>query len=205
MQIAVFGATGATGRVFLKSASEHGHRTVAHVRNISRLGDTEADRVVVGEVFEKSALEDTLSGVDAALITFGLKGNRTTPLYSQGTETIISTMRRLNVPRLVIVSEAAYDMHVQGGFNRAVTSLYGITQRPIIRERRAQDLLVESSGLDWTVMRPTILTDDPETARPDIFYKPRNAWLPRTGRLELCTLILESLNDPAMYGRNVYL
>ncbi|MDQ0808309.1 nucleoside-diphosphate-sugar epimerase [Streptomyces sp. B3I7] len=205
MRIAVFGSTGPTGKVFLDAAAQYGHRTTAHVRDPSRLRDASADRVVVGEVFDEDVVCDTLTQADAALIAFGLKGNRTTALYSRGTELIISVMRRLEVPRLVVISEASYDSHVRGVLNRGITLLYGITQRPIIRERRAQDAAVASSGLHWTIMRPTILTDGPASARQYFYEGPRNSFLPRLSRRNLSHFICDSLEDSSTYSSNIYM
>lgn len=177
---------------------------MAHVRDAARLDPARAERVVVGEIFDESVVDEALTGSEAVLIAFGLRGNRTTPLYSQGTELVVARMRHLKVPRLVVLSEAAYGEHAGGFLNRAVASVYSATQRPVIRERRAQDSAVATSGLDWTIVRPWILTDGPATGSVRAHFSPRTTFLPRTSRTDLSALILDSLEEPATYGKSVY-
>ncbi|MFI1394782.1 NAD(P)-dependent oxidoreductase [Streptomyces sp. NPDC020681] len=204
MNITVFGATGRTGRAFLTLAGAAGHHTVAQVRDPARLGRAPAGRVVPGGAFDEAAVADALTGADAAVIAFGLRGNRSTPLYSRGTALIVDEMRRQGVPRLVVVSEAGYGRHVSGRTGRAFAAVYRATARPLLRERDAQDAIVEGSGLDWTVVRPGVLhAGEPRGVRPRR-SAPYLGLAPRTTFTDLAALVLEAIGDPKTHGSDLY-
>ncbi|WP_330173463.1 NAD(P)H-binding protein [Streptomyces sp. NBC_01498] len=204
MNVTVFGATGRTGRAFLTAAARAGHRITAQVREPARLGHAPVDRVVTGSPFDESAVTDALTGADAAVVAFGLKGNRTTPLYSRGTELIVDAMGKLGVRRLIVVSEAGYGSHVRGASGRVIAVLYRTTARPLLREREAQDAVVLTSGLDWTVVRSGALHHGPSRGNRPRSFVPRRGLAPRTTYADLADLVLGALDDPSTYGRDLY-
>ncbi|MEV0780827.1 NAD(P)H-binding protein [Streptomyces sp. NPDC050428] len=204
MNVTVFGATGRTGQALLASAARAGHRTTAQVREPARLGTAPVDRVVTGSPFDESAVADALTGADAAVIAFGLKGNRTTPLYSRGTELIVDAMRKLTVRRLIVVSEAGYGSHVRGLSGCTIAALYRATARPLLREREAQDAVILTSGLDWTVVRSRVLHHGPARGNRPRSFTPHRGVAPRTTYADLADLVLDTLDDPATYSRDLY-
>ncbi|MFD5115734.1 NAD(P)-dependent oxidoreductase [Streptomyces sp. NPDC058391] len=205
MNVTVFGATGRTGQAFLTSAARAGHRTTAQVRDPARLGDAPADRVVSGSAFDESAIAEALAGADAAVVAFGLKGNRSTPLYSRGTALIVDAMRKQDVPRLIVVSEAAYGPYAGDAVAaRALSAVYRATARPLIREREAQDAVVAASGLEWTVVRLGVLVRGAARGNRPRSFAPRRGLPPRTTFADLAALITGALDDPATYGQDLY-
>ncbi|MET7982008.1 MULTISPECIES: NAD(P)-binding oxidoreductase [unclassified Streptomyces] len=204
MKITVFGATSATGRVFVEAAERAGHRTTAFVRDPARLHGVQPREVIRGDVFDTVAVRQSLDGADAALIALGLRGDRRTPLYSRGTRTITDAMQAAGARRLLLLSEAAYSPHTSGIPSRLLSALYGAFSAPVIRERRRQDAVLAASDLDWTVIRPGILTDGPAThpLAPVLF--PHRSLLARTSRRDLVGLLLAALDDPATYRHSLY-
>lgn len=207
MNITVFGATGRTGRALLDAADHHGHRTTAHARNAARLQGTPAHRVVTGSVLDPATTADAVLGADAVVIAFGLRGNPDTPLYTEGTRTIIEAMQQRHVSRLVVVSEAAYPPHLNGITAHVIAAVYRAFNAPAIRQRREQDDIVEASRLDWTFLRPTRLVpgdtglDRPAAASVTPFRTPfRSASY--TG---MAALVLDTLDSPSTCRRNLYL
>lgn len=204
MNITVFGATSATGRNFLNTAGRAGHHMTAFVRDPARLRGARAGQVIQGDVFDPATVGRALDGAQAVLVALGLKGDRHTPLYSRGTRTIVDAMQAAGVRRLLVLSEAAYDPHTRGVTNRLIGGLYGAFSAPVIRERRRQDEVLEASDLDWTVLRPGILTDAPPTRSLSPVFSPHGSLLARTSRYDLSGLLLAALDDPATYRRSLY-
>jgi putative NADH-flavin reductase len=202
MKITVFGATGATGQALLTAAAQAHHTVTAHVRDAGRLGTTHADRIVTGSVFDPGTVQDALTDADAAVIAFGLSGDRRVPLYSQGTEVIVDAMHKQSVRRLIVVSEA-YGQHSSGILPRAIAAVYGLTARSAMRQRRVQDATVLSSDLDWTFVRPIIVTDGPARGLPDKPLTPHRT-LSRTTYNDLAAAILKALSDPTTFNHHLY-
>ncbi|WP_436736113.1 NAD(P)-dependent oxidoreductase [Streptomyces sp. BBFR102] len=205
MNLTVFGATGRAGRALLSAAGAAGLATTAHVRDPARLAGAPAGRVVTGSVFERDTVLDALDGADAVVVAFGQRRReRRTPLYAQGTRNVVDAMHLLGVPRLLVVSEAAYGDHVQGAVQRGLAKLYGTVAAPAVRGRREQDAVVTASGLDWTVVRPTLLTEGPARGHRPPSLAPRRADAYRLTYADLAELILQALPDPATYRRSLY-
>jgi hypothetical protein len=116
---------------------------------------------------------------------------------------VVDTMHRLGVRRLVVISEAAYAPHLTGWLARAVGGAYRLTQGPIITERRLQDDIVTTSGLDWTIVRPGLLTDAPATVAVAASLEPFRRFN-RVSRTALFLSMLEWLDDADTFGRNLY-
>ncbi|WPR50390.1 NAD(P)-binding oxidoreductase [Streptomyces sp. S399] len=179
--------------------------TTAHVRDPARLAGAPAGRIVTGSVFERDTVLDALDGADAVVVAFGLRRReRRTPLYAQGTRHVVDAMHLLGVHRLLVVSEAAYGDHVQGAVQRGLAKLYGTVAAPAVRGRREQDAVVTASGLDWTVVRPTVLTEGPPRGYRPPATAPRRADTYRLTYADLAELILQALPDPATYRRSLY-
>ncbi|MEU6444031.1 NAD(P)H-binding protein [Streptomyces sp. NPDC047046] len=205
MRITVFGASGRAGRAFLHAAARAGHECTAVVRDPERLAGAPAARVVRGGPFEEGGVSEALAGADAALVAYALRGGRrNVPLYSRGTRTIVDAMRRTRVSRLLVLSEAAYGPHTAGPLNRTVSALYRATARPVIRQREEQDAIIAASGLDWTIVRPVILVEGPAHGHRRAPFTPHHSRAPRTTYADLAHVLLDALDDPATYRRDLY-
>lgn len=204
MRITVFGATGPTGRAFIARAAAHGHETVAVVRDPARLLGASPTETNIGSVFDRDLVRRAITGSDAVFVALGARGDRRTRLYSQVTEYIVAAMSEQNVARLVVMSEAAYDRFTTGLLNRVIAAAYTALARPIIEERRRQDAILVSSGLDWTVVRPGVLDDSDSDEPLEPRTTPHRLLPNRTGRVRLADLVLRSLTDPATFRQSLY-
>ena len=72
MRIAVFGGTGATGRLLIDQALDRGHSVTAYARHPEKLG-IEDDRltVVAGELWDSAAIDRAVEGSDAVVSLLG--------------------------------------------------------------------------------------------------------------------------------------
>jgi uncharacterized protein YbjT (DUF2867 family) len=169
MKFGVFGATGGTGRAFCRLALDRDHQIVAFVRNASRNEIEHRNLTVVeGDVFDGQAVRGALEGVDAVLITFGVKG-RMIKLYSRGTGNILQAMRAQAVSRISVVSETVYDHHTKN-FNvgaRILINVFRGFNYWVYRERRLQDQLLFDSNVDWTIYRPRGMFGKPKEDAPE--------------------------------------
>ena len=73
MKVAIFGATGGTGRELVKQAIEEGHEVTAFARKPEKLNDLwhQDLRVVQGDVTDYNAVERAVIGQDAVLSALG--------------------------------------------------------------------------------------------------------------------------------------
>ncbi|MEV6429177.1 NAD(P)H-binding protein [Nocardia sp. NPDC051463] len=162
MRIAVFGANGATGRLLTGQALAAGH----HVAAVTRQPDSfplHHDRleIVGADVLDPMAVDAAVAERDAVLSVLGVPaGKEPIGTYSRGAANIVAAMGRHRVRRLAVVSSSGVDPHPysDGGFlfNRVllpyVTRVLGKT---LYDDMRRMEALVQSSALDWTIVRPS--------------------------------------------------
>lgn len=162
MEIAVFGATGGTGRQLVEQASATSHGIRALTRSSEKLSGRDAVVPVKGNVLDPDAVLRTIEGTDAAVCILGRTKNNPTDVVSRGTAHILEAMQQHDVRRLVLVTSI--------GLRASVTNLqwYGrlanaTVLQDLMADKAWQEELVMRSRLDWTIVRPGGLTDGPRT------------------------------------------
>ncbi|MCS3676285.1 uncharacterized protein YbjT (DUF2867 family) [Salinibacter ruber] len=162
MKLAVFGATGGTGRQFIAQATEAGHRIRALTRSPEKLSGRDAVVPVEGNVLDPDDARRPVEGTDAAVCILGRTKNNPADVVSQGTAHILDAMQRYDVRRLVVVTSI--------GLGASVTNLpwYGrlanaTVLQDLMADKARQEELVMQSRLDWTIVRPGGLTDGSRT------------------------------------------
>jgi putative NADH-flavin reductase len=162
LNIAVFGANGPTGRLLTTQALGAGHMVSAFTRHPAIFPlRHEHLRVVHGDVSDLASVEDAVAGQDAVLSSLGIPyGRKPITLFSEGTGHLIDAMRRHGVRRLVCVTSSAVDSRLEpaGGFffKKVLQPFFvGVVGKTLYADQRRMEALVMSSGLDWTVVRPS--------------------------------------------------
>ena len=163
MKIALFGATGGTGQQLLEQAIKSGHQVTALVRDPAKLDrKNSALTVIAGNVLQPADVDKVVSGADAVICSLGNTSNNPDMMVTQGTRNIIDAMQRLNVRRLLVVSSLGVgDSKDQVPFFFKV--LMKTALRKTMEDKEAQEAAVRASRLDWTIVRPGGLTNDPPT------------------------------------------
>src|SRR5215210_6937880 len=169
MRIAVLGANSGIGRQLVHQARMAGHHVVAVARSI---GSEQAPNLtpISGSILDPRVAERATSGCDAVAWcvgsrTLGPALLRTVTLFSEGTKRTIAAMKGAGVSRLaVITGVGAGESRGHGGL------LYEWIGLPfmigaIYADKDRQEALVKGSDLDWTIVRPTLLTNGPRTGQ----------------------------------------
>lgn len=195
MRIAVFGATGGTGREVVKQALAAGHQVTALARDPSRLAGSDPNlTVVAGSVLEAAPVLQALQGADAAIVSLGNTANNPDYVVSQGTEVILDAVGQLGGPRRIIVvsSIGVGDSKDQVSF--AFKMLMSTVLRKPMEDKERQEALVKASGLDWTIVRPGGLTDGPATGQYRAGVDPTIS-AGQVARADVAAFVLQQLTD----------
>jgi hypothetical protein len=105
-------------------------------------------------------------------------------------------MQKTGVRRLLLLSKAAYGTHHGGIGNRIIAGVYGAVSAPAITERRRQDDIVLASGLDWTIVRPRVISDKPAGSPLSLRLDPRGTLTGRTSLTAVTSLLLAVIDNP---------
>lgn len=163
MRIAVFGATGGTGRQVVEQALAQGHQVSALVRDPTKLEPRDGLTLHTGDVMDTEVTARCIQGADAVVCVLGSRGSKT-PIEAVGTEVILQAMQAQGVRRLIAVTSMGVgDSRSQ--INPAFRVIMDLTLKPIMQAKEAQEQLIQSSALDWTIIRPGGLTDGPPTGQ----------------------------------------
>jgi putative NADH-flavin reductase len=121
--------------------------------------------VVLGDVLERESVTKTLLGSDAALSCLGSRNLlRNTRVVSEGTRLIMEVMRGQGLRRLVVESAfGAGESLAQATV--AERLIFATLLRAPYQDKNIVEPEIRSSGLEWTILRPTRLTNGPLTHR----------------------------------------
>ncbi len=195
MKIAVFGATGGTGRQVVLQALEQGHQVKALVRDPAKL-DIKHDglTIIQGDVLNQDKVAETLLDTEAIICSLGNTANNPEMIVSRGTEVILNTMQASTRPRrLIVVSSIGV-----GDSKNQIPFVFKMLTKTILRsamqDKEAQEKLVQASNLDWIIVRPGGLTDNPATGN----YRTgldKNIMAGQVSRADVAAFVLQQLND----------
>ncbi|GLY64260.1 NADH-flavin reductase [Amycolatopsis taiwanensis] len=198
--ITLFGATGGTGRQILQQACEAGHEVTAVVRDPARLDWTHPRLTVLrADVMDPTAIAPAIRGSAAVVSALGSRAGRVpTTVCADSATSIITAMRAEGVRRLVVLSAGVVTTDGDGPFSRFLLKpILGKVLEHTAADKRRMEEIVRASGLEWTIVRPARLTDQPAsgTYRTAIDRNVRGGL--RTSRADLADYVLRSLTDPA--------
>jgi putative NADH-flavin reductase len=198
MRIALFGATGGTGREVLQQALALDHSVQALMRDASRLTPQPGLTVVVGDVLDVSATEQCVAGAEAVICVLGSKPKQP-PIEARGTAVILAAMQRKGVRRLLAVTSMGVgDSRKQ--VNPAFRLAMDLTLKAIIQAKAEQEQLIRDSDLDWTIVRPGGLSDGPRTGT----YRhgmDESIKAGRISRADVAEFVLQQLEDKAYWRK----
>jgi putative NADH-flavin reductase len=162
-KLLVLGATGGTGRLIISEALARGHEVTALVRSPEKAGDLTGARLIVGDVRDENALRHALRGQGAVVSALGTPASpcREVKLLSTATRALVSAMKAEQVSRLVcITGMGAGDSAGHGGFlfDRLI---FPLLLKNVYADKDRQEAVVRDSGLDWVLVRPSVLNDKP--------------------------------------------
>lgn len=163
--IALFGATGPTGKQIIEEALHRGYALSVYTRDVKKL-DAFAGKIgiVVGDLQDRNAIAQCIEGADAVVSALGpntakVKADR--PIM-RGLANIMSAMNQSGVRRLIQVSTASY-RHPDDGVDmktRALALMFKMVARKAYDDIKSTGELIADSELDWTLVRIPFLKDD---------------------------------------------
>lgn len=195
--IALFGATGKTGRRVLLRALEQGFDVRALVRDPSKLTASSPHLTVIqGDVLDVTAVERTVAGSDLVLSLFGQVKGSWPSLQTDGTALIVAVMKRHGVRRIVTLSggglAAPHDRPRVP--DKIIRFLLQTLSGHVLTDAQGHLQVLESSGLDWTVVRGPRLTEKPGTGTYRVGWVGVNAST-QLSRDDLADFILTQVDD----------
>jgi putative NADH-flavin reductase len=206
VKVVVFGSTGGTGREIVRQALELGHEVTAFARHAQALGIThERLRVIEGDALRPVSVDAAIEGQDGVLSALGTRSLfKHITVLSQSAEHIVGSMERQGVRRLIVeTSLGVGDSRGQLGLIGTWIGV-GVFLARIYADKERQEKIIAGSQLDWTIVRPAMLTDGPQREN----YRTWSGAAPkarasRISRADVAHFMLSILDKTETYHRAI--
>ncbi len=192
MRLAIFGATGGTGRELVQQALHKGHEVTAIVRRPEAITLTHARlRVITGDVLEPDSFAPALQHQDAVLSVIGVNSLKPITFYRQSARNLVDQMSKAGVQRLVCLTSV-------GVLDKPVGPLFYIWFiKPLLKniydDMRHMEQTIRESSLAWTIVRPARLFDGQQTGQYRLGSSGELAHANKISRADVADCILGQL------------
>jgi uncharacterized protein YbjT (DUF2867 family) len=194
MDILVAGGHGKIALHLLRILAERGHHTRGLIRNPDHAADLERlGAVPVLCDLENDDARPHVGGADAIVFAAGAGpgsgAERKRTVDYGGAVKLIEAAEELGVRRYVIVSSIGAH-HPESGPE---------AMRPYLRAKADADAALVASSLDWTIVRPGSLTDDPGTGLVELLTTMGHR--DDVPREDVALTLAECLEEPVTIGK----
>jgi uncharacterized protein YbjT (DUF2867 family) len=194
MDVVVAGGHGKVGLRLLRLLVERGHRARGLIRNPDHAGDLEelGAEPVLCDIEALDDISDCCEGADAVVFAAGagpgsgVERKRTVDLG--GAVKLIDAAKSNGIARYIIVSAISADRPDQ----------WSEQMRPYYEAKRDADMRLLESGLDYTIVRPGGLTDDPGTGLVTVGTDLERGEIPRE---DVAATLLAVLETPSTIAK----
>lgn len=172
MKVVIFGATGFAGKAILKQALAQNHQATILVRNKSAISShDERLTIVEGNVMDRKKVSEVLENQEAAIQCLGAGGKsivQPNTFISDATKIIVEEMERLEVKRLVVMSNVGTGNSIDFQpwfFTKIILPYFMKWLKVVIDDKNRMESIVMNSQLDWTIVRCPNIVDKPAKER----------------------------------------
>ncbi len=203
-KILVLGGTGPTGRHIIDQAKKRGHKVTALVRDPKKAASLKGVELIVGNTTDEMTLRKALKGHDAVISALGTPASpfREVIFLSAATRALINAMKAEHVSRLVAITGiGAGDSNGHGGFIFD-NLIFPLLLRKVYADKNRQENLITNSGLDWTIVRPSILNNKQGRGRVRTLTDLTNFHGGNIAREDVARFVLDQLTTEAWLGKS---
>ena len=204
--IVVLGANGGIGRHAVVTALDAGYEVTAILRTPAKL-DLSHPRltIVQGDILHPGELVQHLKNKDAVISAIGATGLKETTLYSAGCKNLIWAMQKAGADRAFFISASGLEVNPTHSFlvRFATRFILQAILRKMYADLWAMEKIVKESAINWTIMRPPRLTNDPAMGVYRVAIdQPLDNGL-KISRADVAHFMIGNLLNPATFKRTV--
>ncbi len=205
-KLLVIGASRGIGLETVKAALLAGHSVRALARSAASIPIQDVGlEKVSGDALDSDTVRNALKDVNVVVQTLGVDISpraifERTTLFSQSTRILVDAMKAAGVKRLIAVTGlGAGDSRGHGGL------LYDAVVFPLLLKRvyddkDVQEWIIKSSGLDWTIVRPGLLTNSSATGQYRVLTAPNDWRVGTISRTDVADFLVRQIDDRALIG-----
>lgn len=203
MKILVLGGTHGIGLEVAKQALQAGDEVTVLARHPEEMPIQDAKlHVEKGDVTDPAVVDKTVAENDAVVSAIGIGVTRKpVTVFSQGARNVVESVRKVGrKPIIAVTGIGTGDSRGHGGF------LYDRIALPFIlrttyRDKDREEEILKSSGLDWIIVRPAVLTNGPRTGKFRVLTNLEGVRSRKVSRADVAGFILGQLKKPEYLGK----
>lgn len=162
MRVLILGATGRTGKLVVRAARDAGHDVTVLVREPARLDSLDGLNVVAGDARDRTDMSRALAGQEGVISALGSPSPLRSDIATPAASNFVPIAQSGQAHRVIVMSAFGIgESRRQAG--PLARALFATAARSLYRDKTAADEIVRRSDLDWTIVCPVVLTDDPGT------------------------------------------
>jgi putative NADH-flavin reductase len=205
-KVLVIGASRGIGLETVKAALRADHIVRALARSAASIPTQDAGlEKMSGDAPDGDTIRDALRDIEAVIQALGVDISpraifERTTLFSRSTRILVDAMKAAGVKRLIAVTGlGAGDSRAHGGFLYDALFLPLLLKR-VYDDKDVQESIIKSSGLDWTIVRPGLLTNRPATGHCRVLIAPNEWRFGVISRADVADFIVRQIDDRALIG-----
>ena len=197
MNLTVLGATGATGVQLVEQAIAAGHQVTALARSAETVTLTNPNlHVVQGDATDRAAVSQAMEAADAVISVLGARG----PVMAEATRAVVAAAEQSGPDRILMLSSFAVARERLKPVSKLVTRLAMGSQ---VKDKTAGEEVLRASGLGWTIVYATVLTNGPKTEPRVVPETEKVGVLQRISRADVASFLLQTATDGLYRRRDV--
>jgi putative NADH-flavin reductase len=216
MNIAIFGASGATGTLLTQRCLAAGYKITALLRTPEKFPLRDQVHVIQGSAFDRSSVLKTVEGADVVFSALGAHSPlRNENVLPRAVPLIVEAMQQTAsqpkpVRRIIVLGSAGAlpnSLDKQPAWRRWIVQniVYKTFLKWPVSEQISQYATLSDSDLDWTMVMPTMLANAPARGayRIDGDALPRNG--SRISRADVADFMMQQIDNPQWIRKGVYI
>ena len=210
MKIAIFGASGATGRLLTERCLAAGYQVAALVRRPAKFMYAWRVRMVEGSAFDAEAVRLTVEGADVVLSALGAQSLHRVDVLERAVPLIVDAMRQSGVRRIIALGSAGAlsdSLKKQPAWRRWFVQriVYNRLLKWPVASQVAQWKVLSASGLDWTMVMPPMLTNGQGRGNYRVDGEALPAGASRIARSDVADFMMAQIGSAERVGKGVYI
>ena len=206
--VLVIGASKGIGLETVKTALAAGHRVRAVARSVDSIGLIDPNlEQISGDATRATDVRAALDGIDAVVQTLGVAVRDLlgpVRLFSDATNVLVPAMEKAGVRRLVAVTGfGAGDSREAMGFLQRLP--FRLAMGRAYDDKDAQEMRIRRSELDWTLVRPGILTNGAATDRYQVLDQPSSWRNGMISRADVANFLVQQIEGGSYVRKAVVL
>jgi putative NADH-flavin reductase len=216
MNIAIFGASGATGTLLTQRCLAAGYNVMALLRTPAKFPLRDQVHFIQGSPFDISSVRQTIEGADVVLSALGAKSPlRKEDVLERAVPQIIAAMQESlsqakPVRRIIVLGSAGAlpdSLDKQPAWRRWIVQniVYNTVLKWPVASQISQWNNLSRSNLDWTMVMPPMLTNTGARGA----YRIDGDALPRNGssisRADVADFMMQQIGNPQWIKKGVYI